>query len=75
MKYVGATNGFIRTPFMIEGIIIGLMAGVISILLVGGIYNLIANKIMTVFFALLIFLLVFVLFNDIYVLIQPLFAK
>ena len=47
MKYVGATNGFIRTPFMIEGIIIGLMAGVISILLVGGIYNLIANKIMT----------------------------
>ena len=35
----------------------------------------IANKIMTVFFALLIFLLVFVLFNDIYVLIQPLFAK
>lgn len=47
MKYVGATNGFIRTPFMIEGIIIGLMAGIISILLVGGIYNLIANKIMT----------------------------
>lgn len=35
----------------------------------------IANKIMTVFFSLLILLLVFVLFNDIYVLVQPLVAK
>lgn len=34
-----------------------------------------SNKIMTVFFALLILLLVFVLGNDIYVLIQPYFAK
>ena len=46
MKYVGATNSFIRTPFMIEGIVIGLISGVISILLVGGGYNLIRNKIM-----------------------------
>ena len=43
MKYVGATNSFIRTPFIIEGIIIGLMAGVISILTVGGCYKLITN--------------------------------
>lgn len=43
MKYVGATNGFIRTPFIIEGIIIGLLSGVISILIVGGGYNYIAN--------------------------------
>ncbi len=35
----------------------------------------VANKIMTVFFALLIALLVFVLFNDIYVLVKPLFVK
>ena len=34
----------------------------------------IMNKVMTVFFALLILLLVFVLFNDIYVLVQPLFG-
>ncbi len=46
MKYVGATNGFIRTPFIIEGIIIGLLSGILSILLVGGGYNLIINKIM-----------------------------
>ena len=35
----------------------------------------ISNKIMTVFFSLLILLLVFVLFNDIYVLVKPLFVK
>ena len=43
MKYVGATNGFIRTPFMIEGVIIGLISGIISILVVGGGYNYVAN--------------------------------
>ena len=43
MKYVGATNGFIRTPFMIEGIIIGIISGILSILIVGGGYNYIAN--------------------------------
>ena len=43
MKYVGATNGFIRTPFMIEGIIIGIISGVLSILIVGGGYNYIAT--------------------------------
>ena len=35
----------------------------------------ISNKIMTIFFSLLILLLVFVLFNDIYVLVKPLFIK
>lgn len=30
MKYVGATNAFIRIPFILEGIIIGLTAAVIS---------------------------------------------
>lgn len=35
----------------------------------------IANKVMTVFFVLLIALLVFVLFNDIYVIVKPLFVK
>ena len=44
MKYVGATNGFIRTPFMIEGIIIGLISGLISVIVVGGGYNYIATR-------------------------------
>ena len=45
MKYVGATNGFIRWPFIVEGIIIGFLASAISIGLVAGGYNLIATKI------------------------------
>jgi len=48
MKYVGATDSFIRWPFIIEGIVIGLISGVISLLLVGGLYtigtNLIVNS-------------------------------
>ena len=39
MKYVGATNGFIRFPFIIEGIVIGVVAGAITILLLGLAYN------------------------------------
>ncbi len=31
MKYVGATNGFIRFPFLLEGIIIGLVSTLIAI--------------------------------------------
>ena len=34
MKYVGATDWFIRWPFIIEGIIVGLIGGVISLLVV-----------------------------------------
>lgn len=39
MKYVGATNSFIRTPFMIEGIIIGIASSIISIGIIGALYN------------------------------------
>ena len=40
MKYVGATNGFIRLPFFVEGVTVGLIAGVISTVLVLGAYQL-----------------------------------
>ena len=46
MKYVGATNGFIRWPFIIEGILIGVTAAMISILILGLGYNFLINKIM-----------------------------
>ena len=42
MKYVGATNNFIRWPFIVEGMIIGIMASAISIVIVGIVYNIIA---------------------------------
>lgn len=45
MKYVGATNGFIRWPFMVEGMIIGLISAVISMLLLGGAYNVVSSQI------------------------------
>lgn len=41
MKAVGATNGFIRWPFFVEGILLGIISSIISILLLWGIYELI----------------------------------
>ena len=45
MKYVGATNSFIRWPFIVEGIIIGVLAAALSILVIGVLYNVIAHQI------------------------------
>jgi cell division transport system permease protein len=39
MKYVGATNWFIRAPFLLEGIIIGLVSSGISGIIIAVIYN------------------------------------
>ena len=43
MKYVGATNNFIRAPFVVEGIVIGILASLISIILLAGLYVWIRN--------------------------------
>ncbi len=45
MKYVGATNGFIRWPFIIEGIVIGIIAAVITLLIVGLLYDFVVQHI------------------------------
>lgn len=39
MKSVGATNSFIRWPFMVEGIVIGIIAGILATGAVWGIYE------------------------------------
>lgn len=44
MKYVGATNSFIRWPFIVEGIIIGLISALITMFIVGLIYNVTTNN-------------------------------
>jgi cell division transport system permease protein len=44
MKYIGATDWFIRWPFIVEGVIIGLIGSVIAFLLAGYIYNTIEIK-------------------------------
>lgn len=40
MKSVGATNSFIRWPFTIEGVLLGIVAGCLSLFAVWGIYAL-----------------------------------
>ncbi len=39
MKYVGATNSFIRLPFTVEGCVIGIASAVISFIATYGLYN------------------------------------
>ena len=45
MKYVGATNGFIRLPFFVEGTSVGLISGLLAAGLVIGAYALVVNRI------------------------------
>ena len=35
MKYVGATNSFIRWPFLVEGVLIGVAGGMLSVAIMG----------------------------------------
>lgn len=44
MKYVGATDWFIRWPFIIEGMILGIFGAAISVLALGFIYAIIINN-------------------------------
>jgi len=45
MKMVGASNFFIRCPFVVEGLILGLLGGAIAFAIQWGIYSLICEKI------------------------------
>lgn len=45
MKYVGATNGFIRGPFIVEGMLIGLIASILTLGLVALLYDFVIVKI------------------------------
>lgn len=47
MKYVGATNGFIRMPFIVEGLLIGTISAVITFAVVAGGYVYLFNYITT----------------------------
>lgn len=39
MKYVGASNSFVRAPFLIEGFVIGILGAIISSVVAVGIYG------------------------------------
>ena len=45
MKMVGATNGFIRWPFVVEGFILGFVASVLAFFLQWGLYNFLQTQI------------------------------
>ena len=45
MKMVGATNGFIRCPFCVEGLILGITGSCVAYLAQWGLYTLITTKI------------------------------
>ena len=46
MKMVGATNAFIRLPFIIEGLILGLLGAAVAFFIEWGVYNLVSQKVM-----------------------------
>ena len=43
MKLIGATNGFVRAPFIIEGVLIGLIGSIIPLFLLYYLYDLVIN--------------------------------
>lgn len=45
MKYVGATNGYIRGPFIMEGILFGLIGAILSVLIVNYSYSYFFNAV------------------------------
>ena len=46
MKMVGASNTFIRMPFVIEGLLLGLVGGALAFFLQWGIYQLLVDRLM-----------------------------
>lgn len=47
MKMVGAGNAFIRFPFVIEGLILGLIGAAVAYLAEWGLYRLVSNQVMS----------------------------
>ena len=44
MKMVGATNGFIRLPFVVEGFVLGMLGATIAFFLEWAMYNFLVNR-------------------------------
>ena len=46
MKMVGASNGFIRLPFVVEGLVLGILGGGLGFLAQWGLYDLVTKSLM-----------------------------
>lgn len=47
MKMVGASNGFIRLPFVVEGLVLGVLGGGLAYIAEWGLYGLITNRLVS----------------------------
>lgn len=53
MKYVGATNWFVRWPFFIEGTVLGLLGAMVALVIVGFLYQYVYGIMTQQFYALI----------------------
>lgn len=44
MRFVGATESFIRLPFLVEGVIQGMAGAILSLVMLGGVHALLASR-------------------------------
>ena len=71
MKMVGASNSFIRCPFIIEGLVLGIVGGGLAFLAQWGLYSALENKIMS---SLLVEFITVVPFSSLWVFVLCVFA-
>lgn len=70
MKYIGATDFFVRSPFVIEGMMIGLIGAAIPLGIIYGMYNIVMEY-LTTEFSMLSSLLKFLAAEDIFRVLTP----
>ncbi|MDE6388184.1 MAG: permease-like cell division protein FtsX [Lachnospiraceae bacterium] len=70
MKYIGATDFFVRSPFVIEGMMIGLIGAAIPLGIIYGVYNMVLDYVMTRF-AVLATLLKFLTVEEVFAVLTP----
>ena len=46
MRMVGACNGFIRCPFIVEGLVLGVLGSLLAFIIEWGLYSLLLNRVM-----------------------------